>query len=60
MNEEIRMYVQNYDKCQCMNYNFTKSNAKLQSVTIQTEVWRQVSSTPNMQVGVDLIGPVFL
>ena len=41
--EEIRMYLQNYDKCQRMDYNFTKSNAKLHSVTIQPEVWRQVS-----------------
>ena len=35
MNEEIRMYAQNCDKCQRMNYNFTKLNAKLHSVTIQ-------------------------
>ena len=44
MNEEIRMYVRNCDKCQHMNCNFTKSNAKLHPVAIQPEVWRQVNS----------------
>ena len=44
MNEEIRQFVQNCDKCQRMNAKFVKSNAKLHLIPVPAKVWHQVSS----------------
>ena len=43
MNEEIRQFVQNCDKCQRMNAKFVKSNAKLHPIPVSAKVWHQVS-----------------
>ena len=43
MNEEIRQFVQNCDKCQRMNTKFVKSNAKLHPIPVSAKVWHQVS-----------------
>ena len=44
MNDDIRMHVQQCDKCQRTNAKFPKSNKKLHPVAVHPEVWHQVSS----------------
>ena len=38
MNEEIRQFVQNCDKCQRMNAKFVKRNAKLHPIPVSSEL----------------------
>ena len=39
MNEEIRQFVQNCDKCQRTNAKFVKSNTKLHPIPVSAKVW---------------------
>ena len=43
MNGDIRDFVQRCDKCQRANPTFTKSNAKLHPIAVQSQVWHKVT-----------------
>ena len=49
MTEDIRLYVQQCDKCQRMNAKFTKSNAKLHPISVEPQVWHQVKPNNRLQ-----------
>ena len=43
MNAEIRAYIQVCDKCQGVNAKFTKANAKLHPIPVESKMWHQVT-----------------
>ena len=49
MTDDIRLYVQQCDKCQRMNAKFIKSTAKLHPIAVEPRVWHQVSPTILLQ-----------
>ena len=57
MNEEIRQFVQNCDKCQRMNAKFVKSNAKLHPIPVSAKVWQLFNSDQDVLIhGEELTG----
>ena len=43
MTEDIKLYVQQCDKCQRSNAKFTKSGAQLHPIPVEPKVWQPVS-----------------
>lgn len=66
MTGDIKRFVETCDVCQKVNDKFSKPPTKLRPIPIESEIWHQVWSQVknymllqfNLQVGIDLIGPL--